>query len=77
MRLIGFLCKREIAHNILITRGVWPESESNEARVFVFPRLDKSGDKHFGSFNVAFCELAGFVPVGSKFRVWLKMCFFQ
>lgn len=66
MRLVRFLCEREIAHNVLITRGRWPESEADEARIFVFPRKRLSGAKEFGSFNVAFCELAGFVPVGSK-----------
>lgn len=61
MRLIDYLCQRQIPHNVLFERM----STDDDVMVFVFPRAASTLAKTFESFNVAFCELSGYVPMGS------------
>lgn len=64
MKIVEYFCKNSIPHNIFWTLGTH-NSERNLVKIFIFPRANLS-DKHLATFNIAFCELAGFVPVGGK-----------
>lgn len=35
-------------------------------KIFIYPRENACKIKTFHSFNIAFCELSGYIPVGSK-----------
>ncbi|XP_029952228.1 GDP-D-glucose phosphorylase 1 [Salarias fasciatus] len=68
-----FLVAKNIAHNIFLTRGCSPESQSEEdscsrkgVRIAVWPRLSCFGAKEESAFNVALCELAGHLPFKNK-----------
>ena len=60
-RLVNYLCQNAIPHNIFVTFD-----NSYNLRIYVFPRERKFEEKELSGFNIAFCELSGFVPVGSK-----------
>lgn len=63
MKLIRYFCDKIIPHNVFLTMG---NHENREIlKIFVFPRNHMS-NKQINSFNAAFCELSGYVPVGSK-----------
>ncbi|XP_059801907.1 GDP-D-glucose phosphorylase 1 [Hypanus sabinus] len=63
------LLRRSLAHNLLVSRGCPlgrrpPEPESRDGvRLIVWPRTPCFGAKDESAFNVAVCELAGFLPV--------------
>ncbi|XP_031639769.1 GDP-D-glucose phosphorylase 1 [Contarinia nasturtii] len=61
MKIITYFCEKSIPHNIFITHG--RHRDTNLVKIFIFPRSSMS-DKHVASFNIAFCELVGYVPVG-------------
>lgn len=64
-KLVEFCCQQTIPHNMFFTKS----HTSNETRIFLFPRSMKSfgTDKIYSSFlNVAFCELAGYIPIGDE-----------
>lgn len=64
MRLVSFLCDRDIPHNLFFTLG--NNDDGGELlRIVVFPKAQTSAAKEFSSFNIAFCELSGYVPLGS------------
>lgn len=60
-RLIERLCDRNVPHNVLIANA-----DAGEQRVFVFARAahGSAQTKDVAAFNVAVCELSGFVPLG-------------
>lgn len=69
-KLIEYFCANAIPHNLLWTLGrrsdVDDDDENNEiVKIFVFPR-EKMADKHGSKYNVACCELSGFLSVGGK-----------
>lgn len=63
-KLVNHLCDQNIPHNVFFTFN----DASNVIRVFVFPRKNICENKQFVPFNIAFCELSGYVPVGSEYR---------
>lgn len=71
IRLIDYLCQHNIPHNIFITYGKDDVADIRKLKIYIFPRDSTVGAvKEFSSFNIAFCELSGYVPVGSKFPIW-------
>lgn len=66
-KLVSHLCDQNIPHNVFFTGGTF-NAASNVIRVFVFPRKNICESKQFVPFNIAFCELSGYVPVGSEYR---------
>ncbi|GAB0090488.1 FERM domain [Sergentomyia squamirostris] len=65
-QLVNFLCKRNIPHNIFITNGSFKGTSCQ--RILIFPRDNRYllNEKKLSGFNIAFCELSSYVPVGSK-----------
>lgn len=63
-KLIEYFCATSLPHNIFCTNG--NSNDGNVVKVFVFPRGNMAEVKEFSSFNVAFCELSGYIPTGSK-----------
>ncbi|XP_072838018.2 GDP-D-glucose phosphorylase 1 [Pogona vitticeps] len=68
VQVTDYLVKKEIAHNLFITRGARPEgpihSEARPGiRIIVWPRRACFGAKEESAFNVALCELAGHLPI--------------
>lgn len=72
-RLTDLLVERNIAHNVFMTRGCHPNSESkvlssvrHGVRIFIWPRVSCFGAKEESAFNVALCELAGHLPFKNR-----------
>ncbi|TSK45827.1 GDP-D-glucose phosphorylase 1 [Bagarius yarrelli] len=72
-KLTDFLVKRNIAHNVFMTRGCPPDSEDKPlslvrhgVRIFIWPRVSCFGAKEESGFNVALCELAGHLPLKNR-----------
>uniref|UniRef100_A0A1B0DFM8 GDP-D-glucose phosphorylase 1 n=1 Tax=Phlebotomus papatasi TaxID=29031 RepID=A0A1B0DFM8_PHLPP len=65
-QLVNFLCERSIPHNIFITSGSFEGTACK--RILIFPRDNRylSKDKELSGFNIAFCELSSYIPVGSE-----------
>lgn len=63
MKMIDYFCDNCIPHNLLWTFA--PYGERRIIKVFIYPRSHMS-DKTQSGFNVAFCELSGYVPIGGK-----------
>lgn len=61
-KLIEFFLESNIPHNIFFTLGSFNGTEV--LRIYIFPRESVHEVKDF-NFNIAFCELSGYVPVGS------------
>lgn len=66
IKLIRHFCDKIIPHNIFLTMGNY--ENRTILKVFVYPR-HRMSEKEISSFNSAFCELSGYVPVGSKFKM--------
>ncbi|XP_066491397.1 GDP-D-glucose phosphorylase 1 [Tiliqua scincoides] len=67
-RLTDHLVRREVAHNLFVTRGAAPEGPLRSRarpgiRVLLWARRPCFGVKEEAAFNVALCELAGHLPV--------------
>lgn len=63
MVLVEFFCQNQIPHNLFIS---YEKTDNSEIiKIFVYPREEMCTAKEFSSFNIAFCELSGYVPVGS------------
>lgn len=67
-RVTNYLIRKEIAHNLFITRGARPEEPTcSEARpgirIILWARRPCFGIKQNSAFNVALCELAGHLPI--------------
>lgn len=62
------LIELNIPHNLFMTYGkpLNGTCETNSLRIIIYPRKDNYGCKLSLSFNLAFCELSGYIPVGSK-----------
>ncbi|XP_071041784.1 GDP-D-glucose phosphorylase 1 isoform X2 [Parasteatoda tepidariorum] len=65
MKLIDFLIKEEIPHNLFFTRGksFTDENVCSVVRIFVWARTAIYGSKNDYTFNAAVCELAGHIIV--------------
>uniref|UniRef100_A0A182IYG9 GDP-D-glucose phosphorylase 1 n=1 Tax=Anopheles atroparvus TaxID=41427 RepID=A0A182IYG9_ANOAO len=64
-RLVSTLLERRLAHNLFFTwTHLHESSTSSTIRVVVYPRIRQCANKTACSFNAAFLELSGFVPVG-------------
>ncbi|XP_068622922.1 GDP-D-glucose phosphorylase 1 [Battus philenor] len=64
-RIVDFLLKKSIAHNIMFTYGqsVTADVKREIVRVIIWPRKNSTGAKQLAAFNVAVCELSGWFPV--------------
>uniref|UniRef100_A0A8D0E8T5 GDP-D-glucose phosphorylase 1 n=1 Tax=Salvator merianae TaxID=96440 RepID=A0A8D0E8T5_SALMN len=67
-KVTNYLLKKEIAHNLFVTRGATPEGPIHSGarpgiRIIVWARKACFGMKEYSAFNVALCELAGHLPV--------------
>ncbi|XP_053128418.1 GDP-D-glucose phosphorylase 1 [Hemicordylus capensis] len=65
-----FLVRKEVAHNLFVTRGAPPEGPARSParpglRILLWARKACFGAKEEAAFNVALCELAGHLPVKS------------
>ncbi|XP_050332966.1 GDP-D-glucose phosphorylase 1 [Bactrocera neohumeralis] len=62
---IMWLCEHDIPHNLFLTpnRG---ENFGNVLKVFVFCRKSFCYVKNFNTYNIGFCEVAGYVTVGDE-----------
>lgn len=58
--LIKYLVDKSIAHNVLITNR---KSQETGVHVIIWPRKKTEGAKQFTDFNVAICELSGWIPI--------------
>lgn len=72
-KLTDFLVKRNLAHNVFMTRGCPPDTEDKSlsllrhgVRIFIWPRVSCFGAKEESAFNVALCELAGHLPLKNR-----------
>lgn len=61
---------KSIAHNVLITNR---RSQETGVHVIIWPRKKTEGAKQFTDFNVAVCELSGWIPIYGK-RYYLYDC---
>ncbi|KAL9901524.1 GDP-D-glucose phosphorylase 1 [Glossina fuscipes fuscipes] len=61
---LEWLCTENTPHNIFMT----PDRVKSQKRlkIFVYPRENFCVVKDFKAFNVGFCEMSGYVPVGDK-----------
>lgn len=62
-RLIEYFWLKIVPHNLFWTFGAVDGRQL--LKIFIFPRM-RMQDKMSASLNVAFCELSGYVVVGSK-----------
>lgn len=62
-RLIEYFWTEIVPHNLLWTFGAVDGRQL--LKIFIYPRMQMH-DKMSASLNVAFCELSGYVVVGSK-----------
>ncbi|XP_062998349.1 GDP-D-glucose phosphorylase 1 [Elgaria multicarinata webbii] len=67
-QVTNYLVKKEIAHNLFITRGATPRGPIRSGarpgiRIIVWARKACFGIKEESAFNVALCELAGHLPI--------------
>lgn len=63
-KLIEFFLKENVPHNIFFTLGSF--NGKDVLRIYIFPRENLHEVKDT-NFNIAFCELSGYVPVGSLY----------
>lgn len=59
--MVQLFCSLNVPHNLFFTFG----GRNNRLRVFLYPRATVYETKESCPFNVAFCELSGYVPVGT------------
>lgn len=62
-RLTEWLCNNNLPHNIFITQ----QQKSDNVRLFVFVREKYCVNKNANAFNIGFCEIVGFIPLGGKY----------
>lgn len=63
LKMIDYFCDNSMPHNLLWT--IAPYGERPVIKIFIYPRCRMSDKTHSG-FNVAFCELSGYVPIGGR-----------
>lgn len=64
MKIVDYFCAASIPHNMFWTFGT--HAGQSALKIFVFPR-SQAADKNKITFNVGFCELSGYAPVGGGF----------
>ncbi|XP_005184763.2 GDP-D-glucose phosphorylase 1 [Musca domestica] len=62
---LQWLCTNNMPHNLFLTPERIPSKEKM-LKVFVFVRQEYCIVKNLNTYNIGFCELAGYVPVGAK-----------
>lgn len=65
-KIVELFCIKSVPHNIFWTWGT--HHDQHLVKIFIFPR-SRFADKVQSAFNVAFCELVGYVPVGGELRI--------
>lgn len=65
-RLIEYFWLKIVPHNLLWTFGSIEGCEY--LKIFIFPRMEMS-EKPTGTWNMAFCELSGYITVGGKCKI--------
>lgn len=83
-KLVKYMCQHNIPHNVYLTaeedNAATAVDSTNDdkvnsiscLRVFIWPRENLRANKEVVPFNVAFCELSGYVPVGCKCKNYSK-----
>lgn len=73
-KLVEYMCQHNVPHNVFMTLEVADVASSSEGqpktpylRLFIWLRENLHANKAVAPFNIAFCELSGYVPVGCKF----------
>ncbi|EDW18675.2 GDP-D-glucose phosphorylase 1 [Drosophila mojavensis] len=61
-QITEWLCNNQLPHNLFMTH----DRKTNDLRVFLFVRSKYCVNKDACIFNVGFCELVGFLPVGDE-----------
>uniref|UniRef100_A0A1A9WTA9 GDP-D-glucose phosphorylase 1 n=1 Tax=Glossina brevipalpis TaxID=37001 RepID=A0A1A9WTA9_9MUSC len=61
---LEWLCRENIPHNIFMTPD--RTKQPKRLKIFVYPRENFCVVKDFKAFNIGFCEMSGYVPVGDK-----------
>lgn len=65
-KIVELFCEKAIPHNLFWTWGT--HRDQHLVKIFIFPR-SRFTDKTQREFNIAFCELVGYVPVGGEFEM--------
>ncbi|XP_073840895.1 GDP-D-glucose phosphorylase 1 [Musca autumnalis] len=63
---LQWLCINNMPHNLFLTPERNLPNKTNVLKVFVFVRQEYCIVKNLNTYNIGFCELAGYVPVGGK-----------
>ncbi|XP_028406385.1 GDP-D-glucose phosphorylase 1-like [Dendronephthya gigantea] len=80
-KVTSYLHNNELAHNVFFTRGQRLSDRNNfltdvthtlsdTLRIFIWVRKPSSGVKNENVFNIAVCELGGFLPI--RERTWYE-----
>ncbi|XP_068143355.1 GDP-D-glucose phosphorylase 1 [Drosophila tropicalis] len=64
-KLTEWMCQKNIPHNLFVTQNRSPGKQGN-LHIFIFARSTYCVNKDVTAFNVGFCELAGFIPLGNE-----------
>ncbi|ALC43412.1 CG3552 [Drosophila busckii] len=64
-KLTECLCNNNLPHNVFMTR----HRQTDNLQVFVFVRQKYCVNKDLADFNVGFCELVGYLPMGDPQRL--------
>ncbi|XP_076243071.1 GDP-D-glucose phosphorylase 1 isoform X1 [Calliopsis andreniformis] len=64
--IIDYLQRKQIAHNVYITRAKSNNEEYGDLRIYIWARKFSTGIKDISAFNPAVCELFGHVTVKSE-----------
>ncbi|XP_037939359.1 GDP-D-glucose phosphorylase 1 isoform X2 [Teleopsis dalmanni] len=60
---VMWLCENNFPHNIFMTKCI---NSINKLKIFIYYRQEFCVIKDLSYYNIAFCELSGYVPVGDK-----------
>ncbi|XP_061395598.1 GDP-D-glucose phosphorylase 1 [Musca vetustissima] len=65
-KFLQWLCTNNMPHNLFLTPERNPQHKEKPLKIFVFVRQEYCIVKNLNTYNIGFCELAGYVPVGAK-----------
>lgn len=68
IKMVEYFCDNGIPHNLFWTFA--PYGDRQVIKIFVYPRAHMT-DKISSEFNLAFCELSGYVSTGGRERALL------
>ncbi|XP_030385270.1 GDP-D-glucose phosphorylase 1 [Scaptodrosophila lebanonensis] len=68
-RLTEWMCDQNLPHNLFITHDRRDLNKPGKVLVYVFARSKFCVTKDLAHFNVGFCELAGYIPLGDDTKL--------